>query len=49
MSSQTAGSLCSGYVYNHNSSLPWYVLSASLFTLGLLFIILVEEPEEAEV
>jgi hypothetical protein len=49
MISLTAGSLCSGFVYGYDLSLPWFILSVVLFTLGLLFIVLVEEPEEAEV
>jgi len=49
MISQTAGSLCSGYIYNYNRSLPWYILSAAMVALGLMFIALIEEPEEAEV
>lgn len=49
MISLTAGSLCSGYVYDYNRSLPWYLFSASLIVLGILFVALVREPEEAEV
>jgi len=47
--SLTAGSLCSGYIYNYDQALPWYILSAALAVLGVLFIALVEEPEEPEV
>ncbi|UCD45616.1 MAG: MFS transporter [Candidatus Bathyarchaeota archaeon] len=44
----SAGTLMSGYLYNYDSSLPWYVLSAALVVMGMLFIALVKEPEEAE-
>jgi MFS family permease len=49
MLSLTAGSLSSGYVYNYDPFTPWYVLSAALIVLGVLFILLVEEPMEAEI
>lgn len=48
MTLRTAGSLLSGYIYHFDRSLPWYILSAALAVLGVLFIILVREPEEAE-
>ncbi len=45
----TMGTFLSGYVYNHDSSLPWYILSGVLVTMGILFILLVKEPEKAEI
>ncbi len=45
----TMGTFLSGYVYNHDSSLPWYILSCALVTMGILFILLVKEPEKAEI
>ena len=45
----TMGTFLSGYVYNHNSSIPWYILSGVLVAMGVLFILLVKEPEKAEI
>ena len=45
---QTLGTLLSGYVYRYDPSLPWYILSVALLVVGVLFILLVEEPSEAE-
>jgi hypothetical protein len=44
---QTMGMFLSGYVYRYNPSYPWYVLSAALLVIGVLFILLVDEPCEA--
>jgi len=44
----TLGSLCGGYLYELNSALPWYLLSASSALLGGLLIILLQEPERVE-
>jgi len=44
----TAGTFLSGYVYNYDSSLPWYILSGVLALMGVLFITLIREPERAE-
>jgi len=49
MFSLTAGSLGSGYLYNYDTSTPWYMLSAALVVLGVLFIVLVDEPKKAEI
>ena len=46
---QTIGSLLSGYLYGYDSSLPWLVLSGALAILGVLFVALVKEPEQAEI
>jgi MFS family permease len=46
---QTLGNLASGYIYGHDVSLPWLILSGALLVLGALFIALVREPEVAEV
>jgi len=45
----TMGAFLSGYVYNYDSSLPWYILSCFLIAMGVLFILLVKEPEKAEI
>lgn len=45
---QTLGTLLSGYVYRYDPSLPWYILSVTLLVVGVLFILLVDEPSEAE-
>ena len=46
---QTVGSLLSGYLYGYDSSLPWLVLSGALLVLGVMFIVFVKEPEQAEI
>jgi MFS family permease len=46
---QTLGAFLSGYLYNYDGSLPWLVLSGALLILGIAFIMIVEEPEQAEV
>jgi len=46
---QTLGTFLSGYLYKLDNALPWVILSCTLAIIGLLFIVLVEEPEEAEV
>ncbi len=46
---QTLGMLLSGYIYRYNPSYPWYVLSAALLVIGVLFILLVDEPKVAEI
>ena len=46
---QTMGTFLSGYLYRHDPALPWMVLSGALAVIGLLFILAVEEPKEAEV
>lgn len=45
---QTVGMFLSGYLYRFNNALPWQIMALALFSLGILFLILVEEPEEAE-
>ena len=45
---QSAGTFLSGYIYRMDGSLPWITLSGALLTLGILFIILVRDPETAE-
>ena len=46
---QTMGMFLSGYIYRYNLCYPWYVLSAALLEIGVLFILLVDEPIEAEI
>ena len=46
---QTLGMLLSGYIYRYNPSYPWYVLSVALLVMGVLFILLVDEPRVAEI
>ena len=46
---QTLGSLLSGYLYGYDNSMPWLVLSGALAILGVLFVALVREPEQAEI
>ncbi len=48
MSLQTVGTFLSGYLYQVDPDLPWLVLSGALLVLGVLFVVLVEEPEVAE-
>lgn len=48
MTMQTIGTLLSGYVYNYNNGLPWIILAVALSVIGLLFILLVDEPKVAE-
>jgi MFS family permease len=45
---QTIGMLLSGYLYAYNTSLPWLIMSGTLLVLGILFIMLVDEPKVAE-
>jgi hypothetical protein len=46
---QTLGMFLSGYIYRYNPSYPWYVLSVALLVIGVLFILLVDEPKVAEI
>lgn len=46
---QTLGMFLSGYIYRYNPSYPWYVLSVALLVMGILFILLVDEPKVAEI
>jgi MFS family permease len=46
---QTLGTFLSGYLYRSDPALPWVVLSGALAVIGLLFVLAVEEPREAEV
>jgi DHA1 family multidrug resistance protein B-like MFS transporter len=48
MLSMSTGTLISGYIYNYDSRLPWYILSGVLIVMGVLFILLVKQPEKAE-
>lgn len=48
MTMQTIGTFLSGYLYNYNNSLPWIILAIALAVIGVLFIILVDEPNVAE-
>lgn len=48
MTMQTLGTLLSGYIYNYNNELPWVILAVALFVIGVLFILLVDEPKVAE-
>ena len=48
MTMQTLGTLLSGYIYNYNNGLPWIILAVALSVIGLLFILLVDEPKVAE-
>ena len=45
MVSITLGTLASGYVYRFNNSLPWIILSISMVVLGVLMIVMIEDPE----
>jgi len=45
---QSTGIFLSGYIYKMNEALPWMVLSSALVILGVLFILLVRDPETAE-
>jgi len=49
ISMQTIGTFLSGYLYRYDNALPWVILSGALALIGLLFMIMVEEPKEAEV
>lgn len=49
MSMQTAGTFLSGYLYKYNPALPWQVLAVALTVIGVLFLVLVDEPEVAEI
>jgi len=46
---QTIGTFISGYLYSHDNSYPWLVLSGALIALGVAFISLIKEPERAEI
>ena len=48
MTMQTLGTLLSGYIYNYDNGLPWIILAFALVVIGVLFIILVDEPKVAE-
>jgi MFS family permease len=48
MSMQTIGTFLSGYLYKYDNSLPWIILAVALVVIGVLFIILVDEPKVAE-
>jgi len=48
MTMQTMGTFLSGYLYKYDNSLPWIILAAALAVIGVLFILLVIEPEVAE-
>jgi MFS family permease len=48
MTMQTIGTLLSGYIYNYSNELPWIILGVALSVIGVLFMILVEEPTVAE-
>ena len=48
MAMQTVGTFMSGYLYNYNNSLPWKILTVALIVFGILFVLVVEEPEVAE-
>jgi MFS family permease len=49
MSMQTAGTFLSGYIYNLNNNYPWLILSGAFLVLGIMFLIMVKEPEIAEI
>jgi MFS family permease len=49
MGMQTMGTFLSGYLYRYDNALPWVILSGALAIIGLLFMVLVEEPKEAEI
>ena len=46
---QTVGTFISGYLYSYDSGYPWLILSGALTVLGVLFIVLIREPEKAEI
>jgi MFS family permease len=48
MSLQTIGTFLSGYLYNYDNTLPWIILAIALVIIGILFILLVDEPKVAE-
>ncbi|MFH1179254.1 MAG: MFS transporter [Candidatus Bathyarchaeota archaeon] len=48
MTMQTIGTFLSGYLYKYDNSLPWIILAVALVVIGVLFIILVDEPKVAE-
>ncbi len=48
MTMQTIGTFLSGYLYNYDISLPWIILSVALVIIGVLFLLLVDEPKVAE-
>ncbi len=48
MTMQTLGTLLSGYLYNYDNRLPWIILGVALSIIGVLFILLVDEPKVAE-
>ncbi len=45
---QTIGMLLSGYLYAYNNQLPWLIMAGALLIIGVLFLLLVEEPKVAE-
>lgn len=45
---QTLGSFFSGYLYSYNKTAPWIIVAISLMIIGILFLILVKEPDYAE-
>jgi MFS family permease len=49
MGMQTMGTFLSGYLYRYDNALPWVILSGALAVIGVLFMVLVEEPKEAEI
>ena len=49
MSMQALGVFLSGYLYRRDNGALWAVLSAALCLIGALFLVLVCEPEEAEI
>jgi len=48
MTMQTIGTFLSGYLYRYNNSLPWIILCIALAVIGVLVIILIDEPKVAE-
>jgi len=45
---QTIGTFLSGYLYRFNTAMPWMILSGALLVIGVLFLVLVKDPEVAE-
>jgi MFS family permease len=48
MLSITFGSLLSGYIYRLEPSLPWLIMAAGLVVTGVLFLVLLREPDAPE-
>ena len=46
---QTLGMFLSGYIYRFKPAYPWYILSSALLVMGILFMILIDEPRIAEI